>query len=220
MYSNLLQWRQIRKKILIDGESIQSVSKGTGISRNTIRKILKTESPPGYGGRKTQKEKKHSSIKTEKLSKTELDRIRWQEWIYEIERGNLLDQKWRKALSGQNIHNRKIVLAVMAKEEGFTIRAISEHLGISRNTILFRLNAYIKGGIDGLLGRKSKPRLVDDIAFTKALFTLLHEPPSLSGFNRTSWRLDDLRQALFTKGIKVERGSLIKHIKKINDQTR
>jgi hypothetical protein len=43
MYSNLLQWRQIRKKILIDGESIQSVSKGTGISRNTIRKILKTE---------------------------------------------------------------------------------------------------------------------------------------------------------------------------------
>ena len=65
MYSNLLQWRQIRKKILIDGKSIQSISKGTGISRNTIRKILKTESPPGYGGRKTQKEKKHSSIKTE-----------------------------------------------------------------------------------------------------------------------------------------------------------
>lgn len=106
-------------------------------------------------------------------------------------------------MSGQNIHNRKIVLAVMAKEEGFTIRAISEHLGISRNTILFRSNAYIAGGIDGLLGRKSKPSLVDDVAFTKALFTLLHEPPSLSGFNRTSWRLDDLRQALLTKGLKL-----------------
>ena len=128
MYSNLLQWRQIRKKILIDGESIQSISKGTGISRNTIRKILKTESPPGYGGRKIQKEKKHSSIKTEKPSKTDLDRIRWQEWIYEIERGKLLDQEWEKALSGQNIHNRKIVLAIMAKEEGFTLRAIALHL--------------------------------------------------------------------------------------------
>ena len=203
MYSNVLQWRQIRKKILVDGKSILSTSKDTGISRNTIRKILKTEIPPGYGGRKTQKEKKHSLIKTEKLSKTELDRIRWQEWIYEIERGNLLVHKWEKILSGQNIHNRKIVLAVMAKEEGFTIRAISEHLGISRNTILFRSNAYIAGGIDGLLGRKSKPSLVDDVVFTKALFTLLHEPPSLSGFNRTSWRLDDLRQALSTQGIKV-----------------
>ena len=79
MYSNVLQWRQIRKKILVDGKSIQSISKSSGISRNTIRKILKTESPPKYGGQKTQKEKKHSSIKTEKLSKTELDRIRWQE---------------------------------------------------------------------------------------------------------------------------------------------
>ena len=214
MYSNVLQWRQIRKKILVDGKSIQSISKSTGISRNTIRKILKTESPPGYGERKIQKEKKHSSIKTEKLSKTELDRIRWQEWIYEIERGNLLVHKWEKILSGQNIHNRKIVLAVMAKEEGFTIRAISEHLGISRNTILFRSNAYIAGGIDGLLGRKSKPSLVDDVAFTKALFTLLHEPPSLSGFNRTSWRLDDLRQALLTKGIKVGKGIISKAIHK------
>ena len=214
MYSNVLQWRQIRKKILVDGKSILSSSKDTGISRNTIRKILKTEIPPGYGGRKTQKEKKHSLIKTEKLSKTELDRIRWQEWIYEIERGNLLVHKWEKVLSGQNIHNRKIVLAVMAKEEGFTIRAISEHLGISRNTILFRSNAYIAGGIDGLLGRKSKPSLVDDVAFTKALFTLLHEPPSLSGFNRTSWRLDDLRQALLTKGIKVGKGIISKAIHK------
>ena len=214
MYSNVLQWRQIRKKILVDGKSILSSSKDTGISRNTIRKILKTEIPPGYGGRKTQNEKKHSSIKTEKLSKIELDRIRWQEWLYEIERGNLLVHKWKKILSGQNIHNRKIVLAVMAKEEGFTIRAISEHLGISRNTILFRSNAYIAGGIDGLLGRKSKPSLVDDVAFTKALFTLLHEPPSLSGFNRTSWRLDDLRQALSTRGIKVCKDIISKAIHK------
>ena len=65
MYSNLLQWRQIRKKILVDGKSIQSISKSSGISRNTIRKILKTERPPGYGGRKTQKEKSIHQVKLE-----------------------------------------------------------------------------------------------------------------------------------------------------------
>ena len=58
MYSNLLQWREIRKEILIDGISIHSISKGTGISRNTIRKILKTENPTGYGGRGLLKKKK------------------------------------------------------------------------------------------------------------------------------------------------------------------
>ena len=98
----------------------------------------------------------------------------------------------------------------MAKEEGFTLRAIALHLGISRNTVLFRTNAYNEGGIDGLLGRKSKPSLLDDITFTKALFTLLHEPPSLSGFNRTSWRLDDLRQALFKKELKLVKASSAK----------
>ena len=40
--------------------------------------------------------------------------------MYEIERGNLLVQKWEKALSGQNTHNRKIVLAVIIKEEYFS----------------------------------------------------------------------------------------------------
>ena len=45
MYSNVLQWRQIRKKILVDGKSILSTSKDTGISRNTIRKILKQRFP-------------------------------------------------------------------------------------------------------------------------------------------------------------------------------
>lgn len=39
---------KIRHRILVGGESIRSVSQSTGISRNTLRKYLRDESPPSY----------------------------------------------------------------------------------------------------------------------------------------------------------------------------
>ena len=39
---------KIRRQILVDGNSVRSVSRETGLSRNTIRKYLKEHSPPTY----------------------------------------------------------------------------------------------------------------------------------------------------------------------------
>ena len=39
---------KIRRMVLRDGRSIRSVSRETGLSRNTIRKYLKDSSPPSY----------------------------------------------------------------------------------------------------------------------------------------------------------------------------
>jgi transposase len=39
---------KIRRQILVDGKSIRSVSQETGLSRNTLRKYLRDESPPTY----------------------------------------------------------------------------------------------------------------------------------------------------------------------------
>ena len=39
---------KIRRQILVDGNSVRSVSRETGLSRNTIRKYLKEDSPPTY----------------------------------------------------------------------------------------------------------------------------------------------------------------------------
>jgi len=39
---------KIRRLVLVDGNSIRSVSKSTGISRNTIRKYLTDDNPPNY----------------------------------------------------------------------------------------------------------------------------------------------------------------------------
>ncbi len=39
---------KIRRQVLVEGKSIRSVSKKMNVSRNTVRKYLKQESPPGY----------------------------------------------------------------------------------------------------------------------------------------------------------------------------
>ena len=39
---------KIRLWVLVEGRSIRSVARATGLSRNTIKKYLKDESPPSY----------------------------------------------------------------------------------------------------------------------------------------------------------------------------
>jgi transposase len=109
---------------------------------------------------------------------------------------------------------RKKLLSVMALDMGFSINATAKHLGLSRNTVRKYLAAFDAGGIDGLLARKTVPRKVDDEAFRSALFALLHEPPSLSGYNRTTWRLQDLKDALATRGHWASRSVISEAIRK------
>src|SRR5512144_3285435 len=48
MYKDRQQWAEIRNRILVRGESGRCVSKREGMSRATVRKILRHEAPPGY----------------------------------------------------------------------------------------------------------------------------------------------------------------------------
>ena len=102
----------------------------------------------------------------------------------------------------------------MSLDNGFSIRATAERLGLSRNTVRKYLAAFDAGGVENLLARKVRPLKADDEAFSTALFALLHEPPSLSGYNRTTWRLKDLKAALTAKGHRVSREVISQAIKK------
>jgi transposase len=200
MYSNPYQWKRIRKRFLVAGESISSIANKEGISRTTLRKILSYETPPGYGGPGLATGKHKYSPVDSKPSHADVERRRWQEWLCELERGELPDDPLSHSLDGLSVKARKLVVAAMAWRRGFAKHAIAEYLCLSRTTVRKRLSAYDTGGIDGLLGRKPRPLKADNESLTKALFSLLHEPPSLSGFNRTTWRIDDLRETLARKG--------------------
>jgi transposase len=203
MYTNPYQWKRVRKRVLVVGESIRSVARSEGMSRTTLRKILSHETPPGFAGRKPAAVKAEPAPKELKSSSADLERARWQEWLYELERGALPDDQLYRNLDGLSVKARKLVIAAMAQQRGFSKSVIAKHLGLSRTTVRSRLTAYDSLGIDGLLGRKPRTLKVDDESFTNALFALLHEPPSLSGYNRTTWRMVDLRETLAKRGYVV-----------------
>jgi len=51
MYRGIVQWRQIRRRVLEDRTPKKQVARETGISQQTINRILTFEGPPGYGPR-------------------------------------------------------------------------------------------------------------------------------------------------------------------------
>jgi transposase len=216
MYSNPTQWRRIRKAVLVTGESMRSVAKKEGMSRTTLRKILSHELPPGYGGHgNPSTAKRHPAVQlVPKSSHADIVRQQWNEWLYGVERGKLDDDALASGLSGCGDNARKKILVAMARRDGFSSRAIAGHLGLAMNTVRRYADLFDAGGIASLLGRKPRARMADDEAFGKALFGLLHEPPSLSGHNRTTWRMEDLQKTLAERGFRVGREIIREAIRK------
>jgi transposase len=209
MYSNPTQWRRIRKAVLVTGESMRSVARKEGMSRTTLRKILSHDLPPGFGGRgnPSSRKRRPNIPLVQKPSHAEIVRQRWNEWIYGVERG-------ASDLSGCGENARKKILTAMARREGFSSRAIALHLDLSINTVRRYVALFDAGGMASLLERKPRARMADDEVFGKALFGLLHEPPSLSGLNRTTWRMEDLQKTLAERGFRVGREIIREAIRK------
>jgi lambda repressor-like predicted transcriptional regulator len=42
------QWAELRREHFVGGKSIKELSRTTGLSRNTIRRALRSDRPPGY----------------------------------------------------------------------------------------------------------------------------------------------------------------------------
>lgn len=218
VYQDLNFWRRIRRRILENGESIRYVSKTTQISSNTIRKMLKYEKPQPYIRDKaeaTQESKEKETPTT--LKRRDQVKHQWMEWLYQLERNpteiernpteiecslptppDLLEQ-----LSPSPHSPRKRALTILARRKGFSIRAIGEHLGISPNTVKGYLADFEAVGGVSLHKPALRKLKSDDPILKSAVFALLHEPPSLSGYNRTTWRMDDLQEALKAKGFTV-----------------
>lgn len=209
MYSNPHQWRRIRKRVLLLGESRRSVAMKEGISRQTLRKMLAFEVPPVHARRKTASTAGNATESPSGPSRRRSSAVRqqWMEWLYEVERGTVRPATTSPSLSRlvdklTDAPNdpRKKILAVLAHERGFSTHAIAEHLGLNRRTVRTYLTAFATGAGEQLFARKKAGRKADDDAFGHALFELLHEPPALSGLNRTTWRMKDLQRTLAERG--------------------
>ena len=132
----------------------------------------------------------------------DMRRWHWVEWLYLLERRQLprldgLEEKVRQELF--NIlgeakgFERQKALVILAYQQLFSPATISECMDISSNTVKGYLSKYLSGGVSKLFGRQQKPQKCNDETIKAAVFSLLHEPPSLSNINRTSWKQEDLQ---------------------------
>jgi transposase len=177
--------------------SIRSVAKQERMSRNTIRKMLAFDEPPR---RRTAPRREDPKTREAPRCRRDTVKQQWLLWLYDIEREDSPVGSLQAAMVGCSAAIRRRVLAVRAIREGFSLNSVAEYLGMSRNTVRWARDQYERGGVTALLQHKPRTRMADDDELRSALFALLHEPPSLSGFNRTTWRMADLRTTLEARG--------------------
>lgn len=149
------------------------------MSRNTPKRLLTLDAPPRYSrGNQPNTSPVLKSVQPSPSAKAGIELQRWKDWLYLVERGDFEGDPLSAELAGRGTHARKLVLAAMASNQGFSGRAIAKRLCLATGTVRRRLEAFKAEGVSGLLGRKSRPKRSSDSTLTSALFCLLHEPPA------------------------------------------
>jgi transposase len=99
------------------------------------------------------------------------------------------------------LSDRNRSMVVLATRHGLGKSVVCLFLGIDKQTYRKYLRLFEQDGAAALFARQTKSgRKFDDEAVKKAVFGLLHEPPSNYGINRTSWRMADFCRVLREKG--------------------
>lgn len=91
------------------------------------------------------------------------------------------------------LKTRNRALAVLAHGNRIGPGQVAAFLCIRRNTVRRYLSDFRKGGIQCVLVRIRKGvRKAANPEYAATVFKTLHTPPSAFGFNRTTWRMEDL----------------------------
>ncbi len=217
---------KVRRRILVDRLSIHQVVRETGISRNTIRKILRTQVRQPLAIKVPSRRATHRARLARKPTKADNLSTAF-DWMrsalqHQIELdtlqhqvGNLphLEELVRHLYEG-TLSDRNRSMVIIANRHGLSIRLICRFLGISRNTVRRYLRAFAQAGVLGLFARRTQSnRKFDNPSVRDSLFELLHEPPSNYGINRTSWTMHHLVRILHEKGCPVSAAVVRKIVK-------
>jgi hypothetical protein len=109
---------------------------------------------------------------------------------------------------------RNRALALLAHGNQITPGRIASFLCVLRSTTRKYVSNFKRGGIQCVLHRSPKSiKKADDPNYTAHVFKTLHAPPSTFGFNRTTWRMDDLHDILLKQGVRISRATISKIIR-------
>jgi len=96
---------------------------------------------------------------------------------------------------------RNKAIAVLGRLRGIDHVSISSFLDISEGTFWHYWRLFKQGGTKTLFARRTRSdKKTVKASNQKAVFALLHSPPTAHGINRTTWRMEDLRCVLTKEG--------------------
>lgn len=99
------------------------------------------------------------------------------------------------------LSNRNRAMVVLASRCGLSKSVICRFLRIDRKTGRRYLRIFEEGGEAALFARQTKShRKFDNETIKQAIFSLLHQPPSNFGINRTTWIMADLVRVMKESG--------------------
>jgi transposase len=109
---------------------------------------------------------------------------------------------------------RNRALTLVAHGYGISTEHIAAFLLVGRRVARRYISDFKKGGIECFLHRNHKAtRKAADPNYAAVVFKTLHAPPSAFGFNRTTWRMDDLKAALSKQGVAISKNIIHEIIK-------
>lgn len=123
--------------------------------------------------------------------------------------------KLRQAALDEPPWIRRRAQAVIFRQCGITFAAIMRVLIVGRNTVKRYIRRFKAKGTDGLLERAHRKAgtKLDDVQLRELVLATLHAPPSTFGFNRTSWTVMLMKQALQSKGCMIGKNMISRIIK-------
>jgi transposase len=115
--------------------------------------------------------------------------------------GNLDQQILLQRLKCGRFGDRRRAIVILANRKGLQTGAICSALNLSRQTYRRYVRLFDEGGAAALFAPRVSPlRKFDREAVKKAVFSVLHQPPSHFGINRTTWKMADLSRIMKDTG--------------------
>jgi transposase len=113
------------------------------------------------------------------------------------------------------LRERNKAVAILAFNKPVSMRLISRFLLLALNTVSRWRNQFRNGGLSSVFRvRFRNPKKSDLSEYREAVFSILHAPPSAYGFNRTSWRMEDIVRVLRDRGLRLCKDSVLQIIRK------
>ncbi len=110
-------------------------------------------------------------------------------------------RKLNQLTQSKALRYRNRATAIFAYYKKIPINSIAGIIGCQKNTIRSYIKRFKAGGVEHLFNfNRKKTKKFEEPKYIKMVFKILHSPPSVYGFNRTTWRMEDLHQTLAKEG--------------------